>query len=121
MHIEQATGNAEDRHFQTRDTRLPGPKQNPLIIKSADITAECRRPKGRVVTLDYGYGGDKHLYVEVGVYKPNKFVHWTHHTFDVQELIDGRRPESLKHLAKRLRVSQALIVACIVKHMHLPN
>jgi hypothetical protein len=121
VQIEQATGKADEKYFTCQDTRLQGPMKHPVVIKSVDIGADCGRPRGRMVNLDYGYGGDKHLYVEVAVYKPRKHIHWMHYVYDVQALIDGKRPESLRHLAKRLRVSQKFIVERIVTHMHLPN
>jgi hypothetical protein len=123
METEQTeTVLATPRHFNTRDTRLRGPEDKPTVIKSVDLTERFRRPKGRTLRLDYGFGGDGRLYVEVAVYKPRTHVHWTHHVLKVEPLPPTRRrPENLKLLAKALRVSQKFLIDQIMEHAPKSN
>ncbi len=111
----EATANrpATTRHFQTRDTRLPG-EPHPIVTKSVDVTATCReRGRQQTVRLDYGYDAESRLWVEIAVYKPSEDAHWVYYPFDVLKLIGGseEHPESLEILARILGVSTENIIA----------
>ena len=111
----------QEKRFFHRDERLTEGSKHPLVIKSVDVTATCRPRSQNTVSFDYGYGGDKRLYVEIAVYKPRRHVHQTHYCFDVQALIDGARGLELKALARTLSVSQKHLVDHITRHASWPN
>src|SRR5690349_3058384 len=103
--------------FHHRDTRLVE-TGHPVVVKSVDATDLSPRSDRHLIRIDYGYGGDGRLYAEVQVYKPRPQTHWSHHCFDVAGLIEPgrRRPDSLRIVARQLRVSQTRLMTAIVAH-----
>lgn len=106
--------------FYHRDTRL-AETGHPVIEKSVDMSDLGARFRRHQIRFDYAHGGDRRLYVEVSVYKPGPGTHGLHLYFDVQDLLDGARPDGLRRLAKLLRVPMQPLVGRIAMHASLPN
>lgn len=83
--------------FLHQDTRLH--RGSPTICRSVDISDQL--PDGaRTVRLDYGYGGDRMLYVEIKVHERGT-LNWSYPCFKVREI---RTPFSAEFAALAERI-----------------
>lgn len=107
--------------FIHRDTRLLSVIPHPAVIRSIDIADLCPEFTSGLVRLDYGYGGDRRLYVEIALYKPREGTHWSHHCFNVQEAIDGQHDDAIARVAERLRIPKKELVEHIAQYAPRSN
>lgn len=110
-----------DATFFHRDTRLLPTIPHPAVIKSVDVADLCPKFKSGLVRLDYGFGGDQRLYVEIAIYKPRKGTHWSHHCFDVQKTIEGERVDEIARVAECLHITKEELVGYITDHAPQSN
>ncbi len=113
--------NRPNATFFHRDTRLLPTIPHPAVIRSVDVADLCPKFKSGLVRLDYGYGGDQRLYVEIAIYKPRKGTHWSHHCFDVRKAIDGQCNDEIARIADCLQITKEELVEHIADHAPWSN
>lgn len=89
--------------FFHHDSRLKTAERRPRIVKSLDVTGAFRRYPGGLVRFDYGHDADGRLLVEIALYRPTAFIHWSYRCFDTTDRGSVEQSLELREIARTLR------------------
>jgi len=103
--------------FFHRDSRLKTAGRHPKVVKSLDLSDVFPRYPGGLVRFDYGYAGDGRLRVEIALYRPSRFLHWSYRCIDVETLRMFEAPaQELREIARTLRANVRRLASTIIAH-----